>query len=386
MNYLTRCVLIKLAVVVTFLFSGVLFGEPVSKEYSRQAAESFLQIQRSVPVKAVSKDGEQRYLEQVAVGYEISDVREIKDSRDKVLAYVQELEPEGFIITSADDNVRPILGYSFKGRFPFEDTKNNVLRHLVQWDVTARLKALSSSTEEAKSVALADHDVWDRYVSADEVLAPADNGATQWGPWISTEWEQRSRYNDSCPQDPKYNWMGPLAPRSVVGCVATAMAQIINYWKYPSSATFTLDSDRYESKGKHGTFWIPDTSDQYDYPDFAELNSALQTIEYDENEEEEAYLCFAVGIKLGMGYSSSGSGTISRTFTYLDEFRYGSAVRGRGGWIENRDEVIRNMRYGWPVQVSLVSSTGELVGHSVIIDGYRENDNFFHITNEIESV
>jgi hypothetical protein len=46
-------------------------------------------------------------------------------------------------------------------------------------------------------------------------------------PLIKTKWSQSPFYNDLCPLDSNSN------RRAVTGCVATAMAQVINYWKYP---------------------------------------------------------------------------------------------------------------------------------------------------------
>lgn len=44
---------------------------------------------------------------------------------------------------------------------------------------------------------------------------------------VSTQWNQDAPYNDKCPTD--------AGGRSVTGCAATALAQIINYHKYPAT-------------------------------------------------------------------------------------------------------------------------------------------------------
>jgi hypothetical protein len=366
-----QVIVLNLAIGLVILLAGFSFAEPISKEHALRAAETFLVMQKPLPAKdTVAK------FAQVPVKSKIINVRKIKDMKGRVLAYIQELEPEGFVITSADDNVRPILGYSFKGQFPFEDTKDNVLLHLVQWDVKARFRALSSNV----GIVETNIDSWNTFISGNVGILQLQT-INQWPSdrdgWIETDWNQEDHYNDFCPQDPKYNWMGPLAWRSLVGCTATAMAQIINYWKYPSSVDFTLDLDRYESKGEN-PFWIPDTSDIYDYPDFTELNSALETLNYNGNAEEEAYLCFATGIKLEMNYSSSGS-SAWRPQAYLDGFGYGSAEEHTmKGWASHQDIIIENIKKAWPVQIA-IQKTGEIDGHSVVLDGYRTNDEYFHI-------
>ena len=52
-----------------------------------------------------------------AQAYAIKGVTEIKGEDGITTAYVAELEPEGFVIISADDEVEPVLGFHFKGSF-----------------------------------------------------------------------------------------------------------------------------------------------------------------------------------------------------------------------------------------------------------------------------
>ena len=54
---------------------------------------------------------------------------------NQVIAWVTELQPEGYIVTSADDRINPVIAYSFKGHFPLVDSKQNVLLHMVTWDM-----------------------------------------------------------------------------------------------------------------------------------------------------------------------------------------------------------------------------------------------------------
>lgn len=327
--------------------------------------------------------------------FAVTGVREIRGDDGKVLAYVTELEPEGFIITAADTDIQPILGYSFKGKFPFKDSKQNVLLHLVQWDVEARLKALSSDANEVQVVAQSNNDLWDTYTSADEDIVHPLSSSTQWPyrywcpacthrqlglgaceqcgtaveekpGWITTQWDQGGHYNDQCP----LLSIGGNT-RCAVGCVATSIAQIVNYWASPSSVSFSAD-DSYISRGNAGSIDIDGDSTQRDFPDFGELNAALSTINYSGNNAEEAYLCFAAGIKAHMDYGSQ-SGTILSSGVYRDGFDYGSAqVKYQSGnlWSSYEDKVIENIKDGWPVQIGIQES-GRRGGHSVIVDGYK---------------
>lgn len=201
--------------------------------------------------------------------------------------------------------------------------------------------------------------------------------AEQWGPLLSTEWHQGDSFNDYCPLVSTEG-----TGRCVVGCVATATTQIVNYWGYPQSIDFS-EADTYLSKGNAGTFNVDNASDpdNRDFPTFSELDEALSSIAYDGNEDEEAYLCFGIGVKLESNY-----GTQTRVWDadladmVNNKLLYGSALISNGkGWNSTRSEkVIQSIKNGFPVQMS-VSVDGEESGHSVVIDGYNDESGEFHV-------
>ena len=57
------------------------------------------------------------------------------------------------------------------------------------------------------------------------------------GPYLNVQWGQHNPYNSYCPQ--------PDGTRTAAGCVATAIAQIISYYKHPSSITISYESPSY---------------------------------------------------------------------------------------------------------------------------------------------
>ena len=211
--------------------------------------------------------------------------------------------------------------------------------------------------------------------------------AQQWGPLLTTNWHQGDHFDRRCPL------LSPGSPdRCAVGCVATAMAQIINRWEYPASVQFSPlqwpQGDAYMSSGNAGPIDIDGDAWPHDFPELAgdrpgmpSLNTALATINYDGDQEEEAYLCFGAGVKVNMGYGSeSGADTGYTAVALTSEFFYGSANRDYKAdvWTRRREEVIQNIKNGWPVQIA-IGITGGFGGHSVVVDGYRESDGFFHV-------
>ena len=184
-----------------------------------------------------------------------------------------------------------------------------------------------------------------------------------------------------------YDAQVPLDPvetttRSDVGCVATAASQVLYYWNYPESIAFGA-GDRYTSKGNHGNIRIDQDHVTYGFPTLAQLDAALDQIDYDFANDEKAALSFGVGVKYEMNYSSSGSWayTSDGGDVFQDDFGFGSADVGR--WSRNESSVIENIQAGWPVIAAIYDhneSTGKLEdGHSVIIDGYRDSDDRFYV-------
>ena len=72
------------------------------------------------------------------------------DEAGEKLAYVQQIDPQGFIIISADDEMEPILGYSLTHNFVWDDHPDNLLYHFVKADVNLRKKLLQYKTVSEK--------------------------------------------------------------------------------------------------------------------------------------------------------------------------------------------------------------------------------------------
>ncbi len=130
-------------------------------------------------------------------------------------------ERDGFVIVTADDDVIPILGYSLTGSYN-EENQPPALKKLlenyknqIQYVILNNLKADS----EIKGK-------WKRLEKGEPLNQ--DKEAKSVNPLLTTIWNQSPYYNDMCP----YNYF--YDERTVTGCVATAMAQIMKYWSYPS--------------------------------------------------------------------------------------------------------------------------------------------------------
>lgn len=137
-----------------FLFESSTNAKIVTQNVARDAANRFINEQHLNSDKLKIATQPVKGLNESFANHTLGDIKPIKDHNGIVLAYVQELKPEGFIITSADDTVRPVLGFSAKGTFPYSSAKNNPLLNLLKIDIQSKKKAINSGGLANKYIAL----------------------------------------------------------------------------------------------------------------------------------------------------------------------------------------------------------------------------------------
>ena len=131
--------------------------------------------------------------------------------------YVYENPDGGWVMVSADDVANPVLAYSKTGSFNFEKMPTNVKAWLKSYEndiKTASEAGLQADEETAAK--------WDNLKKGlHKVGTPVVSNL------IKTKWDQDGVYNSKCPYDET------AQENTATGCVATAMAQIMNYWQWP---------------------------------------------------------------------------------------------------------------------------------------------------------
>lgn len=284
----------------------------------------------------------------------------------------------GFIIVSNDDCAIPILGYSDSGSFDANNMPDNMRAWLQGYaDEIAWAKA-----NHVKPVA-----------NAPKRAALGDNV----GPLLETHWDQESPYNDLCPE---YN-----NNRSLTGCVATAMAQVMYYTAKKadqSSYTLTKDIPAYttETLGinvdgiSSGTdiYWSL-MQDAYGYYYDGSWHQVTTTNEQDAAVANLMKIC---GVTLKMDYSPDGSGAATAIVDWalINYFGYSAETTqhlDRDSYSnENWEKIIyHEISNGRPViyagqAYKIVNSTpapNQRAGHAFVCDGYKyENGkSYFHI-------
>jgi hypothetical protein len=370
----------KLAAVTSIglclFFYSVLLAEPVSVEQVLNVADTFLKVQEARQGKQITLFSVQAQQKLPFRNFTAAVLREIRGDDGMVLAYVTELEPRGFIATSADTDITPIIAYSFKNSFPADEDRKNPLYRLLKEDMKLRKKALA---EYDQLKVAENNNLWNLY--ADEDTGPSlsqtfqqwpEEGTTSTGGWLESIWDQKPPYNDFCPLDPVD------ANRTYVGCVATAMAQLINYHRQ-CNVSFDED-DEYTA---YSGIDIDKDSEIYDFPTFEELNGHLEDLRLkysrgiEPNDTDVAALSFACGIAALVDYTSEGSGAspYDARDALLYKFGFHSADMTGGLSHEFYRALQENMINRLPVFLA-ISQTDGYGGHALVCDGYNTNDEY----------
>ncbi len=151
-----------------------------------------------------------------------------RNVKDQVDYYVFNCDSsDGFVIVCSDDRVQPILGYSDKGSFCYDDLPDNAKWWLTEYQRQLQYLRVHQDAESRNDIKL-----------NSEVPA-----------LIQTKWGQGKGFNNQCPIIPTttstyYNG------RACTGCVATGMAQIMKFHQWPSSG---IGSHSYDCDVQYGT-------------------------------------------------------------------------------------------------------------------------------------
>jgi hypothetical protein len=287
----------------------------------------------------------------------------------QVMAYVAELEPEGFCLCGADDLVLPVQLYNPYGAY---DASHPGYRDVLD-EIAARTVALREALATADPqldpyrAALVQRAArWSELV-AGNVPAPAiDDSASRSVPSLlelplRTKWSQDAPFNDDCP-------LGD-GGTCVTGCVATAAAQIMRYWTWPpagvGSESYTWNGDQSCGGDTPGDVLTGYFADSYDWANmpYEEPTGGYTTAQ----RAALAELSHEVGTAVHMdyGFCSSTSFTSAVADVLEDFFEYDSDTRYDDA---NIDDLTTELTWSRPVQMR--GSNIYYAGHSFVVYGY----------------
>lgn len=256
----------------------------------------------------------------------------------------------GFVIISADDAADPVIGYSFSGSFDPDDIPDGLqfmLNRYAKQIASLRTSGNKGATRRAPEAGS---------IVVDKLL--------------TTTWGQGYPYNSKVHGLP-------------AGCTNTALAQIINYYRYPNCVRRNNQKTITYPLGGYQAAAIPveSTTQLYDYASFKDHYGDVNTVSISEAEKIGS---FFLDISTGT-YSKSGTGSMAGwpsliEFYYeilgYDPFAYFYLIANAAHYEEEGRQILcKELDNGRPV---FAGAPGRLGNHAFVLDGYA-NDGSFHV-------
>jgi len=313
------------------------------------------------------------------LGTSVQSVATFNGPADSPIYYVACLNPSGFVIVAADDLVEPIVGFAVSGQF--DPSTNNPLGALVNRDLAARVAyAQQTATSSTDTNALQAQAKWQQLCPTNGGLLIRPQVLTyvsdlRIAPLTQSTWDQGTAANmgtTAC-----YNYYTPPygdgnSDNYWAGCVATAMAQLMRYYQFPTSgvgsAGFTIYSD-----GSARTYYLHG-GDTAGGP-YAWSNMPLVPPASPPTVQCQAIgaLVADAGATVNMSYTSSGSSASPYTArnALVNTFQFANATYGANGGGSIGSGLLGminpNLDARYPVLLGVQGSPG---GHEVVADGY----------------
>ena len=320
---------------ITFLLCVIAMGmyaNPITREQARQKAVQFLTDKKGKrSLKAVMSPGK------LAPKTEMESYYVFDRGND-----------EGYVIVSGDDETYTILGYTDQGSFDYSTLPPNMKEWLD--DYASQIAAIQTKKVSGRRASIATH--------------------PRVEPLVKSKWSQGYPYNLTCPE---YFNDG----RSVTGCVATAMAQLLYYNREKSVDETQAAMPAYDTWSAH-----PTTGQHLHVegiPEGSPIDWANMKDEYgsanDKQRKAVADLMHYCGVAVKMDYTNKSSGAQSNDAyqAFTKYFGYGSSVKYVSDATDDAqwDNIIYNeIQAQRPIYISGANSSG---GHAFVCDGYDGN-------------
>lgn len=321
-----------------------LSSKPVDTITARIIAENFLRQKEMLQSQSAAN----------AIAIQIEPIVEMKDGLP--VFYLFNLDP-GFILISGDDAYTPVIGYSAESNLDLANAPAHVksfIENYAHQIVFIRENQIGASEEMKEK--------WESLLNRD--LPGAERSGREVNPLLDCKWDQGSPYNMLCPEDEA----GP-GGHVWVGCVATAMAQIMYYWRYPEAGT-----------GSH-CYWPGNWQYGQQCADFGntwyDWEGMINSIDLGQV-YPNAELQYHCAVSVDMEFSPNGSGSYSHMvperlaafWGYDDAQIIWKDDYSHSEWVQILQE---ELDASHPMYYSGYSNEG---GHAFVCDGYQGE--YFH--------
>lgn len=329
---------------VMFLAGNIAYGQFIQKEEATRIANKWIQM-------VIDKHGQWGDSE-TAIARPIQEFR----GRGRLIGYFCSVSPQGFIVVSLRKELAPVKAYD--DRFNLIPSDDKGMADLIKSCMLRIIDTIESTLGNIETINNSDlvgiveidyRQNWDyikEYIPGmiQKNISLTDN--YEQGEFLTTSiWHQRAPYNNDCP------YLGcttTINGRALVGCVATAGAQIMKYWSWPPYGV--------------GYGW----DDTYDWPNMLDNATTSST---SAQQAAVAELNSEIGIAVSMEYGCAASGayTYNMTSVFPIRYYYHSSItytyrtsHTASGWF---DLIKWNINANRPIQYKIPE-------HSIVCDGW----------------
>jgi len=356
---------------ICFLCTDLSFAKPVKKEKVTKAAKTFLAVRYPTfdpnSVRTLTKKGRSALC-----------VKEVLPLRvnEKLVGYVVDLEPTGFVLFSGDDEMPPVKIYSDTGSYK---RLPEGLQRVLELELLEDNTTVTSTSKKNQYVLLKikRFSVQWNYLTSGEIQNNNVESYLTGTPGtaiLTTTWHQNDPYNFYAPTAG-----GGPGDRAWAGCTATALAQVLRHHRLPAlvASNHTYVDNAGACQGTHS---INDAGmGAYDWPN---MPSSISTSSPEAEKQAVGQLIYHCGVALESNYEAnmtsafpSSVPSVLRTFfnytcgNYLAKSNYTDTQ-----WYAKIENDIDNDR---PAFYAMWEADGS-DGHAVVCDGYR-NGNEIHL-------
>ena len=283
----------------------------------------------------------------------------------------------GFVMVSGDDCAVPILGYSGANNCVGGELPDNVRYWLDFYDNT-----IGTAVQNGE---VATEEIASQWASLRAGRLPEPKSITAVSPLIATTWDQTAPFNNLCP--------GTGNTKAAVGCVATAMAQVMKYHNWPTTGTGSYSYYCYNGTYDYGILSANFGATTYNWNNmlnsYPNANSGTTA-----QQNAVATLMYHCGISVQMSYSPEWSGAFLSDVEIANSaypnypttekalknyFNYSPSLTGLAKanysstqWTSMLKSELDNAR---PVLYDGTDQSGQ-GGHCFVCDGYNNSNNF----------
>jgi len=351
----------KHLITILLLPLTLLFAKPIDRDQASNLALNFATLNH----KTLILDTHTSHIKR--------SVHSVHEKDKETPYYFINLKPKGWVLVSGNDVIDPILGFSFDANI---DTNTPLPPALI-----SMLDGFESDIDYLEShpikVRSKTSNMWDELSENPESFRAniedfrirhksfRSSRKKEIKPLLTTNWHQHAPYNAYTPII--------AGEHSYVGCVATALAQIMAYHQWPTKGrgkhTHTLDSSLTVNFGATTYNWSNITNN-----DIAKLS-------------------YHIGVASDMYYTKNVSETSLEKAHYAlhTHFKYTSSTIEKRSYFLNPsswDNRLQNnlnqklpILYGGFRRKGIFSPNLGTIGHAFVCDGYKDIDEkiYYHI-------